>query len=123
MRRLKELSNRVKSILEENEKARNSDNVLYLYVLRSYGEEKGIDVDKMSVPMLLLHCKDMGLPSLESMGRARRKVQELYPELRANDDVQAIKEEQEEAYRKFAREVHCVRGDKAYEDKRMHPVC
>ena len=108
MKRLRELSNRVKNILETNEKARNSDNVLYLYVLRSYGEEKGLDIDKMSVPMLLLHCKDMGLPSLESMGRARRKVQELYPELRANDDVQAIKEEQEEAYRTFAREVHFV---------------
>lgn len=108
MRRLRELSNRVKTILETNERARNSDNVLYLYVLRSYGKERGLDIDTMSVPMLLLHCKDMGLPSLESMGRARRKVQELYPELRANNDVQAMKEEQEEAYKQFAREVHCV---------------
>lgn len=108
MKRLKELSNRVKTILEENERARDSDNVLYLHVLRSYGEEKGIDIDKMSVPMLLLHCRDMGLPSLESMGRARRKVQELYPELRSSDDVQAKKEEREEAYRNFAKEVHYV---------------
>lgn len=108
MKRLKELSNRVKTILETNESARNSDNVLYLYVLRSYGEEKGLDIDKMSVPMLLLHCKDMGLPSLESMGRARRKVQELYPELKAVGDVQAMREEQEEAYRAFARGVHYV---------------
>lgn len=108
MKRLKDLSNRVKNILEQNVSARNSDNVLYLHVLRSYGEEKGMDIDKMSVPMLLLHCKDMGLPSLESMGRARRKVQELYPELRADDNVQAMREEQEEAYRAFAREVHYV---------------
>lgn len=108
MSRLKELSNRVKSILEVNENARNSDNVLYLHVLRSYGAERGLDIDKMSVPMLLLHCKDMGLPSLESMGRARRKVQELYPELRGSDDTQAIREMQEEAYRNFAREVHHV---------------
>ena len=108
MKRLKELSKRVKNILEENEIARNSDNVLYLYVLRSYGGENGVDIDKMSVPMLLLHCKDMGLPSLESMGRARRKVQELYPELRASGDVQVLKKEQEEAYRQFAREVHRV---------------
>lgn len=108
MKRLKELSNRVKSVLEKNESARNSDNVLYLHVLRSYGEEKGLDIDKMSVPMLLLHCKDMGLPSLESMGRARRKVQEIYPELRAGDNVQAMREEQEEAYREFAKKVHYV---------------
>ena len=108
MKRLTDLSNRVKHILEANESARNSDNVLYLHVLRSYGEEQGMDIDKMSVPMLLLHCKDMGLPSLESMGRARRKVQEMYPELKASDDVQAMREEQEEAYRAFAREVHHV---------------
>ena len=108
MKRLKELSIRVKSILEANESTRNSDNVLYLHVLRSYGEERGLDIDKMSVPLLLLHCRDMGLPSLESTGRARRKIQALYPELRADDDVQAMKEEQEERYRNFAREVHYV---------------
>ena len=102
MKRLKELSNRVKNVLEKNVSARNSDNVLYLHVLRSYGEEKGLDIDKMSVPMLLLHCKDMGLPSLESMGRARRKVQELYPHLKSCDEVQAVKEEREEEYRQFA---------------------
>ena len=108
MKRLKELSNRVKRVLQEHESARNSDNVLYLYVLRSYGEEKGLDIDNMSVPMLLLHCKDMGLPTLESMGRARRKVQELNPELRANTNVQAMKELQEETYKTFAKEVHYV---------------
>ena len=108
MRRLKELSNRVKAILEANENARNSDNILYLHILRSYGEEKGLDIDKMSVPMLFLHCKDMGLPSLESTGRARRKVQELYPYLRGDDNVQAGREMNEEAYRQYAQEVHCV---------------
>ena len=46
MKRMKELSQRIKTILEENERARNSDNVLYLHVLRSYGEEKGLDIDK-----------------------------------------------------------------------------
>ena len=108
MRRLRELSIRVKHILEANENTRNSDNILYLHVLRSYGEEMGLDIDKMSVPMLLLHCKDMGLPSLESMGRARRKVQSLYPELRADDDVQAMREVQEDKFKAFAKEVHHV---------------
>lgn len=108
MRRMKELSNRVKAILEINENARNSDNILYLHILHSYGNEKGLDIDKMSVPMLFLHCKDMGLPSLESTGRARRKVQELYPHLRCDDNVQAGKELNEETFRKYATEVHYV---------------
>jgi hypothetical protein len=108
MKRLRELSDRVKGILEDNENARNSDNILYLHILRSYGADKGLDIDKMSVPMLFLHCKDMGLPSLESTGRARRKVQEQYPELRGNDDVQAGREMNEEKFRRFAMEVHNV---------------
>jgi hypothetical protein len=108
MKRMKELSTRVKTILEANENARNSDNILYLHILRSYGADNGLDIDKMSVPMLFLHCKDMGLPSLESVGRARRKMQELYPHLRSNENVQIIREMQEEAYRQYAKEVRYV---------------
>lgn len=105
MQRLKELSKRVKKILEASEAARNSDNVLYLHLLRDMGREKGIDIDRMSVPMLLLHCRDLGLPTLESVGRARRKVQAKYPHLCGDDDVQACRELNEETYRQFAREV------------------
>lgn len=108
MKRMKELSIRVKTILEANENARNSDNILYLHILRSYGAESGLDIDKMSVPMLFLHCKDMGLPSLESTGRARRKVQEMYPHLRCDDNVQIGRELQEETYRQYAKEVRYV---------------
>lgn len=105
MQRLKELSKRVKTILEGNEAARNSDNVLYLHLLREMGKEKGIDIDKMSVPMLLIHCRDLGLPTLESVGRARRKVQAKYPHLCGDDDVEACRQLNEEEYRRFAREV------------------
>ncbi len=108
MKRMKELSTRVKTILETNENARNSDNILYLHILRSYGAESGLDIDKMSVPMLFLHCRDMGLPSLESTGRARRKVQEMYPHLRCDDNVQIGRELQEETYRQYAKEVRYV---------------
>lgn len=108
MGRLREISDRVKSVLEANKESRNSDNVLYLHVLRSYGEEKGLDIDKMSVPMLFLHCRDLGLPTLESVGRARRKVQELNPHLRGDDAVQVSRELNEEVYRQYAKEVHYV---------------
>ena len=105
MQRLKEVSKRVKKVLETSESSRNSDNVLYLHLLRDIGAEKGIDVDRMSVPMLLLHCRDLGLPTLESVGRARRKMQELYPHLRGDEDVQVFREVKEETYRQYAKEV------------------
>ena len=108
MQRLKDLSKKVKAILEVDKEARNSDSILLLHLLRDMGKEVGIDIDTMSVPMYLLHGRDLKLPSLDSVARARRKVQEANPELRSDDDVEAMKIEMEEAYRRFAREVHCV---------------
>lgn len=108
MSRLRELSEKVKVVLEENEASRNDDNILYLHLLRNIGSERGVDIDKMSVPMLLLHCRDLGFPSQDSVGRARRKVQNLYPELRANEEVQVIRELEEDKFRKYAKEVHYV---------------
>jgi hypothetical protein len=106
MQRLKDLSKKVQAVLEKDEASRNSDNVLLLHLLREIGKEQGVDVDTMSLPMYLLHGRDMNLPTLESVGRARRKVQAAHPELRGDDDVEACREELEEAYRRFAREVH-----------------
>ena len=37
----------------------------------------------------LLSLKDYNLPSFETVSRARRKVQEAYPHLRANANVEA----------------------------------
>ena len=108
MKRLKDLSKKVKAILEVDKQARNSDSILLLHLLRDLGEENGVDIDRMSVPMLLLHGRDLGLPTLESVGRARRKVVAEFPHLGSEDEVQAVKDELEEAYRRFAREASCV---------------
>ena len=103
--RINAVSNRVKNILFEREECRNSDNILYIAVLRQVASEKGIDVDKMSVPTLFLHMKDYKLPSPHSVSRARRKLQRCYPELRANDTVSGFRTAQEEEYLDYARKV------------------
>ena len=108
MKRLKDLSKMVKAILEKDQAARNSDSILLLHLLRNMGAEKGLDIDKMSVPMYLIHGRDLQLPTLESVGRARRKVVEKNPELGSDDDVESVKMQLEDAYRRFAKEVHYV---------------
>lgn len=108
MVRFKDLTKKVKAILEECEAARNDDNVLYLHLIRQEGRAKGLDIDNMYVPTLLLHWKELSLPSLESTGRIRRKVQGLHPELGAEENVEVARELLEEQYRTFAREVHYV---------------
>lgn len=104
MKRLRDITQKVKGILIENKQTRNDDNVLYLHVLRKYGEEYGIDIDSMSIPMLFLHCNALRLPSYKSVERARRKMQEQHPEIWCDDDTQRLRDKQEMKYKKYAKE-------------------
>lgn len=101
--RLKKISNLVHEILINEPACRNSDNILYWRVLQVLGTEKGIDVSKMSVPTLLFHMREYGLPSIESVGRARRKIQEQNPELSAEDKVEGYRMLLEEEFREYAK--------------------
>ena len=48
----------VKTILEQDQRARNSDSFLYFRVLGLLGEEKGVDMD-----LILVEYGGMGLPA------------------------------------------------------------
>lgn len=95
----------VKSILKENPDARNSDNVLYLQVLKVLGERKGVSLENMSVLSFFLNIKEMGVPSIETVGRCRRKIVETHPELAGNDTVEGFRAANEEEFREYARQV------------------
>ena len=103
MKRLRDVSKKVKAVLAENEQARSDDNVLYLHVLRAYGNEMGLDTDRLSTSTLFLHCNELRLPSYKSVERARRLLQNQHPELRCDDDTQRARDEQEMKYEKFSR--------------------
>jgi hypothetical protein len=105
MKRLRDVSKKVKVVLSENEQARNDDNVLYLHVLRAYGNEMGLDTDRLSTSTLFLHCNELRLPSYKSVERARRLLQSKHPELKCDDNTQRARDEQEMKYEKFSREV------------------
>lgn len=86
----------------EEPKARNSDMVLYYMVcckrnIVSLGEPFGY---------VLMNLKELNLPSIESVGRVRRKIQELYPELASDEKVKEMREEQEEIYRKYSKGIY-----------------
>lgn len=103
---LRGTSKMVKDILTTTPQCRNSDEILYLHIIRKVGIEKGLDIDKMSIPMLLLHSRDLDLPSYKSVERARRKMQEFFPELRGSEKVEIHRELNEEEYRAYARETY-----------------
>ena len=101
--KLKKTSDLVHELLINEPACRNSDNILYWRVLQTIGSSKGIDVAKMSVPTLFLHMKDYDIPPITSVGRARRKLQRTYPELKADDTVEGYREVLEEEFREYAK--------------------
>lgn len=103
---LNELStttNLVKSILEKDEQARNSDSFLYLKVLEHIAERKGVALYYLPVPMFLNHMKEFGFPIFETVRRTRQKLQAAYPELAACDKVAEMRSANEVDYYQYAK--------------------
>ena len=68
----------VSKILLNKFTARNSDYVLYAFVLLEYG----VDINTLSTKDFLKGLNNKTYPSFEGIGRCRRKLQEKHPEFR-----------------------------------------
>ena len=93
----------VKTILEADQRARNSDSFLYLRVLKHIESEQGEKLNSVTVFDFLLNMQGKVYPCFESVRRARQKIQREYPELAASDDVKAYRAENEVGFREYAR--------------------
>lgn len=98
----RKLQERVRTILLVDEDARSSDDRLYLAVINQISAEKGFNPNGITLPNFLLKRKAYGFPNYESVGRARRKIQENDETLRADPNVEAMRELKEEEYREWA---------------------
>lgn len=106
MRNLKTIEGKVKAILEKDEEARNDDMLLYLKVCNTCLKDTGA----MPFAEVMLQYRYLGLPSIESVGRTRRKLQAEFPELMGSSRVQKLRAAGEKAYRKHERTGN-IRGD------------
>ena len=88
----------VKEILTAYPETRSCDNQLIIRVWQSYGMDMSI-----SAAEILENYKQYGLPSLESIRRARQKVQAKHPELKPDPRVTAIREELQDGYIELAK--------------------
>ena len=85
----------VKKIMTEHPVTRDDDFKLYAWICYSVVPE----CMKYTYQHALWNHKEIGLPSYESVTRARRKVQEQVPELRGKS--YAKRHEKQEEYRDF----------------------
>lgn len=79
----------VKKALLDNELTREDNFVLYVEVLKNY-----VNVDKVTFEELCLNHVQLGVPSLETITRCRRKLQAENPDL-IPDSVKEIRAEEE----------------------------
>ena len=99
MKNLKTIEGKVRAILEKDEEARNDDMTLYLAVCNLCLKGTGA----MPFAEVMAQYKYLGLPSFESVGRTRRKLQEKHPELLGSLRMQKLRARGEKAYRRYAK--------------------
>lgn len=75
--KVRQVAELVKEILEQKPRARDCDFVLYGFVLNKYGYSINIPFSELAE-----RVKAKEIPSMETVGRTRRKCMELYPSLR-----------------------------------------
>lgn len=93
----------VQSILRQDAATRDSDSLLYCKVLERYGRKLGVDFTRVSVDSFFRSYKKYNIPSVETVGRCRRKLQEEYPELRGSEATEAQRGAREKQFRHYAR--------------------
>lgn len=98
MSKLNQIKNVVARVLENHEEARKDDFVLFALVC----DEMGVPINFDMRTMLLNH-RLFGLPSMKSVERARRKIQEKQKTL---TDAKTVEKRAEEipVYKEFARQ-------------------
>lgn len=94
MQQLKQLNKVVKEVLEENPETRRSDIKLIMEVFK----RRGVNTSESFAAL----AQDGQLGQMESITRARRKVQSDYPELK-DDNAAAFRAEREEVFREYAK--------------------
>ena len=100
---IKNTTNLVKSLLEDDERARNDDDYLYWRVAEETAKGKIIPVSTLPLRHFLLNRKFFGVPAFESVRRARQKVQAKCPDLAASEEVRAKRKKREKEMREYAR--------------------
>ena len=102
MQNIKKTSDLVKHVLQTVPEARSCNNVLYYHVCK----EANSEVLKVPFGVAITDLQLYNIPCFETVTRARRKLQSIYPELAANEEVECFRELEEEKYKNYAKAVN-----------------
>ena len=94
MTKLKELEPVVRDILKNKPATRGDDDLLYLDVL----DRMEVNLTKFSAETFILNYRKMGIPTIETIGRCRRKVQEKDKSLKPTPEIVLKRKKLENSY-------------------------
>ena len=97
--KLRNLTELVKTIMEQQPETRSSDNLLYIEVLKRTTSQ---NVLNMPVWLFYQNLTEWQLPSIETVGRCRRKAQQENPHLKAKPEVAGFRYDRETEFIEFA---------------------
>ena len=83
MEKLKDLEKKVRVILKRNPATRGDDDLLYSCLM----QDMHINLLNYSAQNFILNYRKMGIPTIESVGRARRKVQSKDETLKPTPEI------------------------------------
>ena len=89
----------VKKILIKDKKARNSDNYLYIKVIKYLNN----GAEERPFNEVMINLKKMGLPCYETVSRTRRRIQAEHPELWSDATIKRYREEAEKDFEDYSR--------------------
>lgn len=92
MNKLYKVEELVEKVLREYPDSRNDNFILIYRVYREINED--LVLRELFFQVMLYH-KEYELPSFESITRARRKLQNKYPELKPTKEVQELRDKEE----------------------------
>lgn len=103
MKELKTTTDMVKSILIVEPKTRNCDNFLYIKFLEELGKVRGVDYLHTEALWLFNNMAALNIPTIETVSRCRRKIQQENPMLKASAAVTGFRSDRAEMFRDYAR--------------------
>lgn len=98
MSKLKEMEKVVKKILKEIPATRGDDDLLYLDVL----DEMKVNLKDFSAESFLLNYRKMGIPTIETVGRCRRKIQAKDKTLKPTPEIVLKRKKLENSYYNYS---------------------
>lgn len=98
---LKQTTKIVREIMENDERARNSDDYLILAVCTSINPECA----DLPFSEVMKHRKELGLPVFETIRRTGQRIREKHPELCGNEVVEAVRQLNQEVFRDYAKGI------------------